>query len=49
VHEASLKNDLQFYKDQGLIQGKVTVEQALDHSFVEAALKDLGPYKPKTK
>jgi NitT/TauT family transport system substrate-binding protein len=49
VHEASLKNDLQFYKEQGLIQGNVTVEQALDNSFVEAALKDLGPYKPKTK
>jgi NitT/TauT family transport system substrate-binding protein len=48
VHEATLKNDLQFYKSQGLIQGNVTVEQTLDNSFVEAALKDLGPYKPKT-
>ena len=47
VNEASLKNDLQFYKDEGLIKGNVTVEQTLDHSFVEAALKDLGPYKAK--
>lgn len=47
VHVPSLKNDLQFYKDEGLIQGNVTVEQALDSSFVEAALKDLGPYKTK--
>jgi NitT/TauT family transport system substrate-binding protein len=48
VHEASLKNDLQFYKDEGQVTAKVTVEQALDTSFVEAALKELGPYKPKT-
>ncbi|MDB5764653.1 MAG: tauA [Herminiimonas sp.] len=48
VHEASLKNDLQFYKDEGLIQGNVTVEQSLDNSFVEAAVKDLGPYKART-
>lgn len=49
VDVASLKNDLQFFKDQGDVTGKVTVEQALDPSFVEAALKDLGPYKPKTQ
>lgn len=46
VHEASLKNDLQYFKDVGLVKGKVSVEQVLDHSFVDAALKDLGPYKP---
>jgi len=46
VHEASLKNDLQYFKDEGLVKGKVSVEQVLDHSFVDAALKDLGPYKP---
>ncbi len=45
VHEPSLKNDLAFYKLEGQIKGEVTVEQALDNSFVEAALKDLGPYK----
>jgi NitT/TauT family transport system substrate-binding protein len=48
VHEPSLRNDLQFYIDEGQIQGKVTLEQTLDHSFVDAALKDLGDYKPKT-
>lgn len=48
VNEASLSTDLQFYKDEGQIQGSVTVEQAIDHSFVQAALKELGPYKPKT-
>jgi NitT/TauT family transport system substrate-binding protein len=48
VHQASLRNDLAFYKSEGQINGAVTVEQALDNSFVEAALKELGPYKPRT-
>jgi len=48
VHEASLRNDLQFYKDEGLVKGEVTVDQVLDRSFVDAALKDLGPYKART-
>lgn len=48
VNEASLKKDFQFYKEQGLIEGNVSVGQALDNSFVEAALKELGPYQPKT-
>ena len=47
VHEPSLRNDLQFFVDEGLIQGKVTLEQVLDHSFVDAAVKDLGVYQPK--
>jgi NitT/TauT family transport system substrate-binding protein len=48
VHEPSLKNDLAFYKSEGLIKGTVSLEQTLDNSFVEAALKDLGPYQPRT-
>nr|MDP2191053.1 ABC transporter substrate-binding protein [Rhodoferax sp.] len=44
VNEASLKKDFQFYKEQGLIVGNVSVEQALDNSFAEAVLKELGPY-----
>src|SRR4051794_19716045 len=45
VNVASLKTDLDFFKEEGLIQGNVTVEQAVDPSFVDAALKELGPYK----
>jgi NitT/TauT family transport system substrate-binding protein len=45
VHVPSLKNDLEFYKEQGMINGAVSVEQVLDPSFVEAALKELGPYR----
>ncbi len=47
VHEASLKNDLQFFMDEGQIQGKASIEQVVDNSFVEAALKDLGLYQAK--
>ena len=43
----SLRKDLDFYKEQGEVKANVTVEQAIDHSFVDAALKELGPYKPK--
>ena len=42
----SLRKDFEFYKTQGWIQGSVTVEQAVDTRFIDAALTDLGPYKP---
>ncbi|MDB5796926.1 MAG: tauA [Paucimonas sp.] len=45
VNEASMRRDLQFYKDQGYIEGAVTVEQVVDSSFARAAVKELGPYK----
>jgi NitT/TauT family transport system substrate-binding protein len=47
LNEASLRKDLDFFKERKLIEGNVTVDQVIDHSFVEAALKELGPYKPK--
>jgi NitT/TauT family transport system substrate-binding protein len=47
VNVDSLKKDLQFFRDRNLIQGDITVEQVLDHSFVDVALKELGPYHRK--
>ncbi len=44
VNEASLRKDYQFFKEQGLLEGSVSVEQVVDNSFVEWALKELGPY-----
>jgi hypothetical protein len=41
----SLETDWAFFKERGLINGSVTVAQAVDRSFVEAALKELGPAK----
>jgi NitT/TauT family transport system substrate-binding protein len=49
VNETSLKKDFEFYKSRGLIEGSVTVEQAVDSSFADAVVKELGPYKPKTE
>jgi NitT/TauT family transport system substrate-binding protein len=49
VNMASLEKDFQFFKEQGLIEGNVSVGQAVDRSFVEAALKDLGPYVRRSK
>lgn len=45
VNIKSLADDLAFYREQKLISGPVNMEQLVDHSFVEAALKQLGPYK----
>ena len=42
---ASLAEDLEFFRKSGDIEGKVTLEQALDTSFAEQAVKELGPYK----
>jgi NitT/TauT family transport system substrate-binding protein len=46
LNDASLKKDYAFYKEQGYLEGNVTAEQVVDKSFMEAALKVLGPYKP---
>lgn len=46
LNDASLKKDYAFYKEQGYLEGNVTAEQVVDKSFVEAAVKVLGPYKP---
>lgn len=46
VNLASLKLDFDNYKSAGLIIGNVSVEQVVDRSFVEAAARELGPYKP---
>ena len=45
VNKASLAYDLAFYTEQGLVKGTVNLDDAVDGSFVEAALKELGPYR----
>ena len=45
LHMPSLREDLEIFRKQGLIEGNVTVEQAVDASFAEAAAKELGPYR----
>jgi NitT/TauT family transport system substrate-binding protein len=45
-----LRNDLQFFKDRKLIADPtITVERIVDTSFVMEAVKELGPYTPRTR
>jgi NitT/TauT family transport system substrate-binding protein len=46
VNIESLQRDVDFYTSQGLVKEKVDVSKIVDHSFLEAALKVLGPFKP---
>jgi NitT/TauT family transport system substrate-binding protein len=46
VNAASLAFDLAFYASQRLIVGEVELGGLIDASFVESALKALGPYRP---
>jgi NitT/TauT family transport system substrate-binding protein len=45
VNVQSLADDLAFYKEQGLITGDVKIDALVDHSFVDAVVKELGPYR----
>jgi NitT/TauT family transport system substrate-binding protein len=49
VHLPSLRNDLAFLMEQKEVQGRVSVEQVIDASFIDAAVKSLGPYRPAAK
>jgi NitT/TauT family transport system substrate-binding protein len=44
-----LRNDLQFFKEQKLLQdANMTVERIIDTSFAEQAARELGPYRPRS-
>ncbi|MDB5407941.1 MAG: transporter substrate-binding protein [Rhodospirillales bacterium] len=45
VNTETLKNDLMFYRERGLVGTKVGVEQVVDNSFADEAARVLGPYK----
>jgi NitT/TauT family transport system substrate-binding protein len=48
VNRDSLQRVLDFFKEYDQVSDKsVTVDSVLDMSFVEQALKDLGPYRPQ--
>jgi NitT/TauT family transport system substrate-binding protein len=46
VNMASLASDLRFFQAQGQIEKPVSAADVVDMSFVENALKALGPYEP---
>jgi NitT/TauT family transport system substrate-binding protein len=45
VNFDSLRKDFAFFKEQDLIKGKVEANEIFDNSFVEAVVRELGPYK----
>ena len=47
VSVASLDHDIEFYRSQNLIVGNILAEQVVDMSFVDAVLKEIGPYKKR--
>jgi len=48
VNVAALRNDLAFFRAQGMVKDDhIGVEDIYDGSFVEAALKTLGPFQAK--
>lgn len=49
VNVKSLAADYATFKQYGLIQGDVAIEQVVDMSFADAADAALGPYRPKKK
>ena len=40
VNVQSLADDLRFYQEQGLIEGDVKLDQLVDHSFVDAVVRE---------
>ncbi len=46
VNRESLAYDLAFYTEQGLIKGAIKLDEVVDPSFVDAVVKELGPYRP---
>ena len=40
----SLRTDLDYFRKAGLVEGDVTVEKSLDLTFLDAAVKALGPW-----
>jgi NitT/TauT family transport system substrate-binding protein len=45
VEVESIKSDFQFFEEQNQIKVDVTPEAVLDRSFVDFAVKELGPYR----
>ena len=42
----SIRGDLEIWKSEGQIEHDIAAERAIDTSFLNAALKQLGPYRP---
>lgn len=47
LHRPSLLYDLDVFRKEGLIEGQIALDDALDTSFAEAVVRELGPYARK--
>jgi NitT/TauT family transport system substrate-binding protein len=45
VNVQSLADDLAFYREQGLVEGEVKLDQLVDQSFADAVVRELGVYR----
>jgi NitT/TauT family transport system substrate-binding protein len=46
VNLASLRKDLEFFQERNYLTKAPSVEAVVDDSFIHAAVRDLGPYRP---
>ncbi len=44
LNVAGIAHDLQWYQSRGFLPATLSVDQCVDHQFIELARKDLGPY-----
>jgi NitT/TauT family transport system substrate-binding protein len=47
VNAASLRNDFEFFRERNLVSGRVSVDQVVDNSFADEAVRKLGKYQPR--
>jgi NitT/TauT family transport system substrate-binding protein len=47
VNAASLREDIDIFAREGLLEGKVDMEKVIDTSIAEAVVKEIGPYARK--
>ena len=45
----SIKRDIEFFRANGDLAAEVALDKIVDLGFIDAAVKDLGPYRPKPK
>jgi NitT/TauT family transport system substrate-binding protein len=47
LHVASIQEDLDIFREQGLLEGKLDLARVIDTSFTDWAVGQLGPYAKK--
>jgi NitT/TauT family transport system substrate-binding protein len=48
INVKTLKLDFDDFRESGLIHGNITVDDVIDHSFLDAALHDIGRYQSES-